>query len=60
MFQNSTAPRNRVPQLTVVGKEKKEGSTAKILILKRVNNKSKILLPPSREQYIKAKRHDFL
>lgn len=60
MFQNSTAPRNGVPQLTVVRKEKKEGSTAKIIILKRVNNKAKILLPPSREQYIKAKRHDFL
>lgn len=60
MFQNSTALRNGVPKLTVVRKEKKEGSTAKIIILKRVNNKPKILLPPSREQYIKAKKHDFL
>lgn len=60
MFQNSTALRNGVPKLTVVRKEKKEGSKAKIIILKRVNNKPKILLPPSREQYIKAKKHDFL
>lgn len=60
MFQNSTALRNGVPKLTVIGKEKKEVSTAKIVILKRVNNKLKILLPPSQEQYIKAKKHDFL
>ena len=60
MFQNSTALRNGVPQLTVVRKEKKVGSSAKIVILKRVNNKPRILLPPSLEQYIKARKHDFL
>jgi hypothetical protein len=60
MFQNSTAPRHGVPKLTVVRKEKKEGKTAKLVFLKRVNSRPKLLLPPLREQYIKVKNYDFL
>jgi len=63
MFQNSTAPRNGVPKLTVVRKAKNAknvGNTAKLVFVKIVNNKPVILLPPPQEQYIKAKKHDFL
>ncbi len=46
--------------LTVIRKDEKEDTNAKLVVLKKIGYKPQILLPPPQEKYIKTKKHDFL
>lgn len=45
---------------TVIRKDGKEDTNAKLVALKKIGYKPQILLPPPQEKYIKTKKHDFL
>jgi hypothetical protein len=60
MVQNSTSPKMRVTNLSVIRKSEKEHSDAKVIPIKKEDKKNQVMLPPPQEQYIKAKKHDFL
>lgn len=49
-----------MPGLTIVKKERKKKSRAKLISLQALPQVRKVLLPPLQEGYIKAKEHDFL
>ena len=58
MTENSiTSP--GMPGLTIVKKESKKKSRAKLINLQALPQVRKILLPPLQEGYIKVKKHDF-
>ncbi len=46
--------------LTIVKKESKKKSRAKLIRLQAPPQMRKVLLPPLQEGYIKVKKHDFL
>jgi len=50
----------RPVKLIPIEKDEQRNSSGKLISIKKLENKSKILLPPAQEKYIKAKEHDFL
>ena len=59
MSKNSTQPNLGMPNLTVIRKSDEKVSDAKLISITKGDKKPKVILPPAREQYIKAKKHDF-
>ena len=59
---NTRIPETRLekPSLTIVKKEDADKLHARLITIKKMERKSKILLPPQEEKYIKVKKHDFL
>jgi hypothetical protein len=47
-------------KLIPVANEEQRDDTGKLVHIKKPEKKSKILLPPQQERYVKAKEHDFL
>lgn len=60
MKDNQTLILPERPSFTIIRKEKKEVQPAKVAPIKRIAYKAPCLLPPQQENYIKAKKHDFL
>jgi hypothetical protein len=61
MATNLTIPKTGLTNLTVVNMhEEKEPADAKLIPITKKEKRTLQNMPPEREQYIKAKKHDFL
>lgn len=60
MKENQTLILPERPNFTVIRKGKQEVQPAKMVPLKKKADKTLPLLPPPQEEYIKARKHDFL
>lgn len=59
---NNSKPQIHLEQsnLTLIKKEDAEKMHAKLINIKKTEQKAEIMLPPQQEKYIKVKKHDFL
>ncbi len=60
MKENQTVILPERPNFTIIRKDKEEPQPAKMVSLKKADDKPQLLLPPPPEKYIKARKHDFL
>ena len=60
MAKKSKPIRHAYPKLIVINNDKKRDIIARLKKFKKKVYKPQILLPPQRENYIIAKKHDFL
>lgn len=60
MNDNKPQPYLEPSNLTLIKKEDAEKMHAKLINIKKIEQKAEIMLPPQPEKYIKAKKHDFL
>jgi hypothetical protein len=59
-MKNPVSTPLRPVKLIPIKKDEQRNTNGKLVDIKKPEDKSKILLPPPHEKYIKVKEHDFL